>query len=86
MLFRSYTGVIKGTAGEWTAAAEHFREVLELSPEHHRAQLFLARTHAEAGQFAAAEAALARAASIGVAESQIRHARGRMNTLRDAGP
>ena len=81
-----YAGVIKGTAGEWTAAAEHFREVLELNPEHRRAQLFLARTHAEAGQFAAAEAALARAASIGVAESQIRHARGRMNTLRDAGP
>jgi tetratricopeptide (TPR) repeat protein len=75
-------GLVAGSLTRWPQAIAYFEQALALDPGFARAELFLGRSLAEAGQFKAAEAALAAAARQGSDPNDIAAATKRLQELR----
>ena len=76
-------GLAAGAMTRWPRAIEHFEHALALDSEFPRAELFRARSLAEAGRFDEAQNALAAAGSVGTNPRDVAAARERLNALRD---
>lgn len=83
---RFFAGMVAGMQSDWPAALAHLRVVLQEAPRHQRAQFLIATAFAEQGEFAAARAALAAAARLGVAEEEIESGRRHVEALARAAP
>jgi tetratricopeptide (TPR) repeat protein len=76
-----YAGLVAATLGKWDLAIEKLQQALVLDPNFARAQLFLGRSLAEAGQFEAAYEALESAAKMGANGHDVTAARIRLRDL-----
>ena len=79
MLF--FAGIIEATRGNWLTAVEQFQGAIALDDQNPRAQLFLARSLAEAARFDEANEVLEIATALGASAEQVRDARTRIAEL-----